>query len=69
MKARCKWPLWVACPEGLGLTLTWQHSTYMGETEMSPDPEMHLQQFVGKQPSPPFRSPEADRQVTVDRGG
>lgn len=35
---------------------------------MSPDPEMHLQQFR-KQPSPPFRSPEADRQVTVDRGG
>ena len=31
-------------------------------------PEMHLQQFR-KQPSPPFRSPEADRQVTVDRGG
>lgn len=37
--------------EGLGLTLTWQHSTYMGETEVSPDPEMHQQQFKGSSPS------------------
>lgn len=35
---------------------------------MSPDPEMHLQQFR-KQPSLPSAPPEADRQVTVDRGG